>query len=117
MPAGASAGRPGVFASGDRVEVLSSEEGFSDAWATATTISRSKGSNWLVEYNKFVDGDGKCLRELARTSENPRTLRQRWPDCLLHLFLGPSELTAEGRRHVLWPGARGWHLFEPHRCP
>ena len=60
-----SAVKSGIFASGDRVEVLSSEEGFSDAWATATAISQSKGS-WLVEYNKFVDSDGKSLREKAR---------------------------------------------------
>ena len=54
----------GVFSTGDRVEVLSSEDGFSDAWATAVCVSQSKGS-WLVEYSKFVDADGKSLREKA----------------------------------------------------
>ena len=58
-------GRPGVFSPGERVEVLSSEEGFSDAWATATVVSQSKGA-LLVEYSKFVDGDGKQLREKVR---------------------------------------------------
>ena len=56
------------FASGDKVEVLSSEEGFSDAWATATIVKAEKGL-WLVEYSKFVDGDGKALRETVRASQ------------------------------------------------
>ena len=63
----ASLGKTGTIGSGDRVEVLSSEVGFSDAWATAVCISHIKGS-WLVEYSKFVDGDGKNLREKARSA-------------------------------------------------
>ena len=59
------AGKTGSIGSGDRVEVLSSEEGFSDAWATAVAVSQSKGG-WLVEYTKFVDADGKQLREKVR---------------------------------------------------
>ena len=61
------------FASGDKVEVLSSEEGFSDAWATAPIVKAEKGL-WLVEYSKFVDGDGKALRETVRASRN-----SHWP--------------------------------------
>jgi hypothetical protein len=57
----------GKFAENDRVEVLSSEDGFSDAWATATVIGPCKGG-WQVEYSKFVDGDGKQLREKVHTS-------------------------------------------------
>lgn len=63
--ASSGAGKTGSFGSGDRVEVLSSEEGFSDAWATAVCVSQSKG-DWQVEYSKFVDADGKQLREKAR---------------------------------------------------
>lgn len=55
----------GCYTLGDKVEVLSSEEGFSDAWATATVVGQSK-AGWQVEYNKFVDSDGKSLREKAR---------------------------------------------------
>ena len=57
----------------DKCEVLSSEEGFSDAWATATCISFNKGS-WLVEYSKFVDSDGKNLRERVRGKLLPACL-------------------------------------------
>ena len=57
--------RPGVFSAGDRVEVLSSEEGFSDAWAAANVISQHKGG-LTVEYSKFVDADGTLLREKVR---------------------------------------------------
>ena len=60
----------GRIVPGDKVEVLSSEEGFSDAWATATVISKSS-AGYLVEYNKFVDGDGKNLKEKVR-SNSPR---------------------------------------------
>lgn len=56
----------GSFAPGEKVEVLSEEEGFSSAWATGTVVSRSQGGLWLVEYSKFVDGDGKALREKVR---------------------------------------------------
>ena len=55
----------GSYGMGDKVEVLSSEEGFSDAWATATVVGNIKGS-WLVEYSKFVDADAKPLREKVR---------------------------------------------------
>ena len=55
----------GRYLAGDKVEVLSSEEGFSDAWATATVVSKS-AAGYLVEYSKFVDGDGKPLREKVR---------------------------------------------------
>ena len=68
------------FTTGDKVEVLSSEEGFSDAWATATIVAHAKGS-WLVEYNKFVDGDGKSLREKVRALPNgpfPSSSNQHW---------------------------------------
>lgn len=67
----ASAGKTGSFSGGDKVEVLSSEEGFSDAWATATCVGQAKGNNWLVEYSKFVDGDGKLLREKVRHRPPP----------------------------------------------
>ena len=63
----ASKQQPGVFASGDKVEVLSSEDGFSDAWATATVVSQKKGM-MEVEYSKFVDSDGKQLREKVRAT-------------------------------------------------
>ena len=58
----ALAATKGSYNPGDKVEVLSTEEGFSDAWATATLINQAKGS-WLIEYSKFVDADGKLLRE------------------------------------------------------
>lgn len=64
-----SAGRA-CFSVGDKVEVLSSEDGFSDAWATATLASQSKG-DWLVEYSKFVDADGKLLREKVKGAHFP----------------------------------------------
>lgn len=60
----------GKFCENDRVEVLSSEDGFSDAWATATVLGPCKGG-WLVEYSKFIDSDGKQLREKVR---RPRAL-------------------------------------------
>eukprot|EP00965_Chrysotila_dentata_P260847 6214053-Pleurochrysis_carterae.AAC.8 len=56
-----SAGRS--FGTSDRVEVLSREEGFVDAWATASIVSATKEGRWLVEYAKFVDANGKLLRE------------------------------------------------------
>ena len=52
----------GKFAVEDKVEVLSSEEGFSDAWALATVSGISK-QGVLVEYSKFVDEDGRAIRE------------------------------------------------------
>ena len=55
----------GNFSAGDKVEVLSSEEGFSDAWAQATVAGQCKGG-WQVEYSKFVGEDGKLLREKVR---------------------------------------------------
>ena len=75
-------GKTGTLATGDRIEVLSSEEGFSDAWATATCVSLSKGE-WLVEYAKFVDADNKPLREKARAFRLPAAYSPRekipWP--------------------------------------
>ena len=61
----------GTFAPGEKVEVLSEEEGFSSAWATGTVISHSKGGGFLVEYSKFVDADGKALREKVRQAADP----------------------------------------------
>ena len=52
------AGTLGKFATDDKVEVLSSEEGFSDAWAAASVVSTSK-TGVLVEYTKFVDEEMK----------------------------------------------------------
>lgn len=63
---GRSGATDGRFMEGDKVEVLSSEEGFSDAWATAVVVSPCKGG-WLVEYSKFIDADGKQLREKVRS--------------------------------------------------
>ena len=62
---GRSNAADGRFGEGDKVEVLSSEEGFSDAWASANVVGPCKGG-WLVEYTKFVDGDGQQLREKVR---------------------------------------------------
>ena len=39
-------GMAGKFIGGERVEVLSREEGFADAWATATVISSSKDGSY-----------------------------------------------------------------------
>ena len=61
----------GSISSGDRVEVLSSEEGFSDAWATATCVGRCPNGAWQVEYAKFVDADGKALKEKVRIDRLP----------------------------------------------
>ena len=55
-------GTLGKFSVDDKVEVLSSEEGFSDAWALATVIGIAKG-RVLVEYSKFVDEAGGAIRE------------------------------------------------------
>ena len=72
------------FSQGDRVEVLSEEEGFSSAWAAGTLVSLLKGGLWLVEYSKFIDGDGKALREKVRpfqTSWCPAAVRRAWLRC------------------------------------
>ena len=55
-------GTLGKFSVDDKVEVLSSEEGFSDAWALATVVGIAKG-RVLVEYSKFVDDAGGAIRE------------------------------------------------------
>ena len=55
-------GTLGKFSVDDKVEVLSSEEGFSDAWALATVVGIAKG-RVLVEYGKFVDDAGGAIRE------------------------------------------------------
>jgi len=55
------------FTVAERVEVLSSEDGFSDAWASATIVSvGARGSGWNVEYVRFVDADGVKLKEKVR---------------------------------------------------
>jgi len=42
-----------------------SSQGFSDAWAQGTVISAGK-DGCFVEYSKFVDANGKSLREKVR---------------------------------------------------
>lgn len=86
------------YKTGDRVEVLSSEEGFSDAWATAMIVGHSKGS-FSVEYAKFVDVHGKLLREKVDGSQ------------MRHVPLFPTTfnpspgLRVEGYLHdCWWPG-------------
>ena len=66
----------GSISSGDRVEVLSSEEGFSDAWATATCVGRCPNGAWQVEYAKFVDADGKALKEKVSSDEADKIIGQ-----------------------------------------
>ena len=96
---GASDGR---ISDGDKVEVLSSEDGFSDAWATAVVVGPSKGG-WLVEYSKFVDGDGKLLREKVRM----RAVRFKAPQAAIgaafaHVWSRGLELVGG------WVGLRPW---------
>ena len=88
----------GKFAVEDKVEVLSSEEGFSDAWALATVSGISK-QGVLVEYSKFVDEDGRAIREKVPQHR------------LRHVPLFPASfnvnlgLRVEGYLHdCWWPG-------------
>ncbi|KAL1518880.1 hypothetical protein AB1Y20_003157 [Prymnesium parvum] len=94
----------GRFSEGDKVEVLSTEEGFSNAWATAILVSPCKGG-WLVEYSRFVDGDGKQLREkvpLHRLRHIPLFPSAFNPECGMRV---------EGYFHdCWWPG----ELVEQH---
>eukprot|EP00962_Isochrysis_galbana_P059015 scaffold32381_cov107-Isochrysis_galbana.AAC.4 len=50
-------------------------QGFSDAWATATVISAGK-DGCFVEYSKFVDANGKNLRERVRGTEIEHGIKQ-----------------------------------------
>ena len=99
------AAKSGVYKTGDKVEVLSSEEGFSDAWATATVVSQQK-NGWLVEYSKFVDGNGQLLREKARQPPPPP------PSACLALpaALAPRRPGGNG-------AAAGWRVSSPHEAP
>ena len=85
----------------DKVEVHSSEEGFSDAWATAIVVgedNKGKGQ-WLVEYTKFVNADGSALREKVM----PDRLRHV-PQFPITFNPGPG-LRIEGYLHdCWWPG-------------
>ena len=55
-----------VLAVDDKVEVLSSEEGFAEAWAHAVIVSHYKGGE-VVEYSKFVSSEtGRNLKEKVR---------------------------------------------------
>ena len=54
------------FSVDDKVEVLSSEEGFAEAWAHAVIVSHYKGGE-VVEYSKFVSSEtGRNLKEKVR---------------------------------------------------
>ena len=56
------------FSVDDKVEVLSSEEGFAEAWAHAVIVSHYKGGE-VVEYSKFVSSEtGRNLKEKVRAS-------------------------------------------------
>ena len=55
-----------LFSVDDKVEVLSSEEGFAEAWAHAVIVSHYKGGE-VVEYSKFVSSEtGRNLKEKVR---------------------------------------------------
>ena len=57
------------FSVDDKVEVLSSEEGFAEAWAHAVIVSHYKGGE-VVEYSKFVSSEtGRNLKEKVRALE------------------------------------------------
>ena len=98
-------GQLGKFSTDDKVEVLSSEEGFSDAWAAATVIAPTKAhgavvtNSLVVEYNKFVDETGSAMREKVPIHR------------LRHVPLFPTSfnvnvgLRVEGYLHdCWWPG-------------
>ena len=88
----------GSFSIGDHVEVLSSDAGFSDAWAAATVVALNK-DGFMVEYSKFVDGAGNKLREKVP----PKRMRAV---PLFQATLNPSPgLRVEGYLHdCWWPG-------------
>ena len=98
-------GQLGKFSTDDKVEVLSSEEGFSDAWAAATVIAPTKAhgavvtNSLVVEYSKFVDETGSAMREKVPIHR------------LRHVPLFPTSfnvnvgLRVEGYLHdCWWPG-------------
>ena len=88
----------GSFSIGDHVEVLSSDAGFSDAWAAATVVALNK-DGFMVEYSKFVDGAGNKLREKV-------PLKRMRAVPLFQATLNPSPgLRVEGYLHdCWWPG-------------